>query len=52
MSVDKHTNRQLRRVIGQEVADVVAFQEARLQIALSILRRGFWGRMRWLVLGR
>ncbi len=52
MSVTKQTNRKIRRAVGQDVADVVAFNEARVELALGILRRGFIGRLKWLLLGR
>lgn len=52
MSSQKRTARQIRRAVGSDVAETVAFTEVRTRLALSILRRGFWGRMLWLFLGR
>jgi hypothetical protein len=52
MSAVKGRNRALRRALGPAVAEVVEFNEARTKIALNILRRGFWGRFRWLLFGR
>ncbi len=48
----KSANRQIRKALGPDAADALSFQEARLQIALSVIRRGFWGRFKWLIFGR
>lgn len=52
MSSGKRAHRQIRRAIGPDAADSLQFTEARIQVALAILRRGFWGRLKWLLLGR
>jgi hypothetical protein len=52
MAADKRTARQLRRALGPEAAEHVGFQEQRLRFALGILRRGFLGRLAWLLFGR
>jgi hypothetical protein len=50
--VPPRTDRQLRRALGSEAAEIVGFQEQRLRFALNILRRGFFGRVKWLLFGR
>lgn len=44
--------RQLRKVLGPALADVVRTHDVRLAAHAAILHRGFWGRLRWLLLGR
>lgn len=48
----KVTHRKIRKALGPDLADTVVFTEARMQIVMGIVRRGFWGRMKWLFLGR
>jgi hypothetical protein len=52
MTLDKQTARKLRKLLGPEVADIVGFQEQRLKYATGILRRGFLGRLKWLLFGK
>jgi hypothetical protein len=52
MSVTKRADRQIRRALGPELSDLVAAINVRSRISASILRRGFWGRMKWLCFGR
>ncbi len=47
----KRARRQMRRAIGTEYADLVDFDQARIQIAVGVIRRGFFGRLRWLLFG-
>lgn len=44
--------KQLRRAIGPEAADLVTVIDVRSRISAGILRRGFFGRLKWLILGR
>jgi hypothetical protein len=44
--------RELRKAFGPEVADLVEQHEVRIRAHAAILRRGFFGRLKWLFLGR
>jgi hypothetical protein len=46
------TNRKIRRAFGPEAADEFAIVDQRSKHAAAILRRGFWGRIKWLLFGR
>lgn len=51
--------RDLRRAFGPEAASLIESQDEQLQILtrtatalVAIMRRGLWGRLRWLVTGK
>ena len=53
------TRRKLRRAFGPDAADLVQAQDEQLQILtrtatalVAIMRRGLWGRLKWLATGR
>lgn len=46
------TSRQIRKAFGLEGASLIAIIDQRSKISAGILRRGFFGRLRWLLLGR
>ena len=48
----KAVAKQLRRAIGPEAADLITVIDVRSRISAGILRRSFWGRLKWLILGR
>src|SRR5690606_20441966 len=54
MSGNTHriTRRTIRRAFGPVVSEVIESHEGRIQAHAAILRRGFWGRLKWLVFGR
>lgn len=47
----KAFSKQLRRAIGPDAADLVTTIDVRSRISQGILRRGFWGRLKWLLVG-
>lgn len=51
-AVTTQTRRELRRIIGPEMAGMVAEHNASIIAIASILNRGFFGRLKWLILGR
>jgi hypothetical protein len=44
--------RELRKVLGPEVAELVIAHQIRIAALSQILRRGLFGRLKWLLLGR
>lgn len=48
----KVSPRQIRRAFGKDASELIAVIDIRSRRAASILRRGFWGRLKWLVFGR
>ena len=52
MPSQKVTSREVRRAFGPAAVDLVTEVDIRSRIAMGILRRGFWGRVKWLVFGR
>lgn len=48
----KTYRRQLQKALGPAAADLVEQHEVRLRAHAAILRRGFWGRLKWLLTGR
>jgi hypothetical protein len=52
MSMTRREIRAVRRAVGPEVAATVARHAIRLSAHTSLLRRGFWGRLKWLLFGR
>lgn len=48
----KADRRQLRKALTPDVADVLVAHGIRINAHTAILRRGFWGRLKWLVFGR
>lgn len=46
------TPREIRRAFGPAVANMVRSHEARIAAHAAILRRGFFGRLKWLLIGR
>lgn len=49
---ERRVRRQLKRIVGDEAADEFTITAERSRRAASILRRGFWGRWKWLLFGR
>lgn len=52
MAVDRSDRREFRRVVGPALADTVLTHSAKLAPLWSLYRRGFWGRMRWILFGK
>lgn len=48
----KATQRQLRKVMGPIAVDLVQTVDVRTRSHAAILRRGFWGRWKWLLFGK
>ena len=48
----KNARRDLRKVLGPEVAETVVTHGIRIRAMSQILRRGFFGRWRWLIFGK
>lgn len=48
----KINRREIRKALGGPVADLVETHEIRIRAHAEILRRGFWGRVKWLFTGR
>lgn len=46
------TYRTVRRAMGPAAVDLLAEVDARSRITASVLRRGFFGRLKWLLFGR
>lgn len=44
--------RELRKALGGAAADSVVTTELRVRYLSSVIHRGFWGRLKWLILGR
>lgn len=44
--------RQIRKALGPEAFDTLVEHDVRIRAHGQILRRGFWGRLKWLFLGR
>ncbi len=44
--------KQMRRAFGPEASELFAVVDVRSRISAGILRRGFWGRLKWLLTGR
>lgn len=51
-TVTAQTRRELRRILGPELAGLVADHNASIVAMASVLNRGFWGRLRWLLFGK
>lgn len=51
-TVTAQTRRELRRLIGPEMAEIVAEHNVAILAMSSVLNRGFWGRLKWLFIGR
>lgn len=51
-AVTTQTRRHLRRLIGPEMAQIVGEHNDAIIRMASVLNRGFWGRLKWLILGR
>jgi len=47
----KETRRQIRKAIGPVAAERIEWSDQRARFCASILRRGLWGRLKWLILG-
>jgi hypothetical protein len=50
--VERRTKRDIRRAFGPAAVDELATTIARVNELVAFAQRGFWGRMRWLFLGR
>jgi len=48
----KDFRRELRKALSAPVADLIEQHQIRISAHAQILRRGFWGRLKWLVTGR
>lgn len=48
----RQAQRQIRRALGGSAADHVAIIDQRSRTCAAILRRGFFGRLKWLFFGR
>lgn len=48
----KINRRAIRKALRPEVADLVERHEIRIRAHAAILRRGFLGRLKWLLLGK
>jgi hypothetical protein len=48
----KNLRRELRKAFGPEASHLVQRMEIRLRAHAALLHRGFWGRMKWLILGK
>ena len=51
-AVSKANRRDIRKALGPEAFDVLQEHTIRIRAHAQILRRGFWGRLKWLFLGR
>jgi hypothetical protein len=51
-AITTQTRRELRRIIGPEMAEIVGQHNIAILAMSSVLNRGFWGRLRWLLFGR
>lgn len=47
----KITRREARKVLGPALADIVVEHGVRINATSAILRRGFFGRLKWLLFG-
>lgn len=48
----KASRREIRRAFGSQAVSQLHDQEIAITVLCEVLARGFWGRMRWLFLGR
>lgn len=51
-TITAKSRRELRRIVGPEFADLVVDHNASIIAMASVLNRGFWGRLRWLLTGK
>lgn len=51
-TVTTQTRRELRRIIGPEMAQIVAEHNRAIIALSSVVNRNFFGRLKWLLFGR
>lgn len=52
MSTTKSLRREIRKAFGPAAADLIEQHDVRIRVHAAILRRGFLGRLKWLLFGR
>ena len=52
MNAAKSLRREIRKAFGPAAADMLEQHDVRIRAHAAILRRGFWGRLKWLLFGR
>lgn len=48
----KNSRRELRKALGPTLADIVREHDIRVRAHGQILRRGFFGRLKWILFGK